>query len=128
VVFIEDDEPYTFKRGVFLQAPGEDPLGHYLDAGTRPYFALQPNPVSNGLTYPLIQLAGQTLRCSSSSKAAGLKHQDGLVTQPWLIEESYRDSGGFAGAWWSLKNSFISLCQGGAKLWKRIIDWKTSHS
>jgi hypothetical protein len=115
VKFVENHQPHPFQRRVVLQAPGEDALGHHLDARLRPYPAFQANAITHGLPDLLAQLAGQPLGRRPRGQASGFEHEDGLPGQPGLAQQGQRHAGGLAGAGRGFEHGFVTVSQGVAQ-------------
>jgi hypothetical protein len=76
VELVEDHQSHAFQAGITLQPPGEDALGHHLDAsgGTDP--PIVAGAIADGLADRLAQQGGHAAGRRPGGEPPGLEHDD----------------------------------------------------
>ncbi|MCY1507820.1 hypothetical protein D9M68_421070 [compost metagenome] len=120
--FVEDHQADPFQRRVFLQAAGEDALGHHFDAGARADLRLQADAVADSVAHRLPQFTGQALGGGTGGQPARLQHQDALPGQPRLVQQRQGHAGSLAGAGRGFQYGFVAGLQGGPQVGQDGID------
>ncbi len=104
VELVEDHEPHPLQPRVVVQAAGEDPLGHDLDAGPRADVRFAAHPEADGFSRRLAQRAGHEPGRGARREPPRLEHHDGSAGQPGLVEQGHRHPRRFPGAWGRLQH------------------------
>ena len=97
VELVEDHQAHALEAGVALQPPGEDALGHHLDARGGPDPPVVAGAVADGLADLLAQQRGHAAGRGPGGEPARLEHDDRPALQPRLVEEGQRHHRRLAG-------------------------------
>ena len=108
---VEHHESGAGERRVALEATGQDPVGHHLDASGAPDPPFVPGPVADRRTDGLAQQVGHAVGRGSGGESAGFEHDDPLVGEPRLVEQPERHDGGLAGSGWSVEHRVAGIGQ-----------------
>ena len=98
VQFVEDHAADAVERGIVLQHPQEQAVGHDLDARARPHLGVQPHAVTDRLADRLAQGGRHAPRRGAGRQPPRLLHHDLAAGQPRRIEQRQRHARRLAGA------------------------------
>ena len=125
VELVEDDQADAVERGVALQPPGEDALGHHLDAGVGADGPVVAGAVADRVADPLAAHRGHPPGGRSCGEAPGFEHDDAAIAEPGLVQERGRDRRRLAGTRWRLEHGHASAGEGGAQIVEALEDRET---
>jgi len=123
VEFVEDQRTDARKLGVGLDHPGQDALGHDLDAGGLAAARLAAHAIADGLARYLAQGLGQPFGGSAGGQAAGFQHHDAALGQA-SVQQRQGHARGLARAGRGLQHGAARAAQGGDQIGQDGVDGK----
>ena len=98
VHLVEDHRCHTGQVGVVLQAAGEHPFGHHLDAGGWADAPLVAGLVAHCAAHLFAEQRCHAPGCGTGGESARFEHHDAAVAEPGLVEQPQRHDRGLARA------------------------------
>ena len=86
VKLVENDQAVRFERGIVLQQPREDALGHHFDPGFPRNPGVETDSIAHGPADRFTQMPGNPASRRPSREATGLQHDDLPTLEPGLVQ------------------------------------------
>ena len=90
VQFVEDHAADVFQRGIVLQHPQEQAVGHDLDAGARADLGIEPHAIAHRLADLLAERSRHAPRRGARRQTPRLLHHDLSAGEPRRVEQRQR--------------------------------------
>lgn len=126
VKFVEQHSRDPIEGWVVEDHPGEDALGHHLNARPAADPGAQPHAQADGLSDSLPQCLRHPLGSSASGETTGLEDNELSSVDPRLVEEGQRNARCLACPWRGDQNRVRPRAQTSRQLAQNIIDRQRS--